>query len=141
MSKPSYGRSALLTALRRRCGQRSTCHEQVEHHEMSEMLMTEVAVGDEVRVHFHPPGPWTSFFEGVVRRVNVTAPEGGFFVVEVGHEVILDREHRVRPGFHDYVRYECRNDFPGRIEILSAAAREVEREAVSDPVGTEPPEE
>jgi hypothetical protein len=86
---------------------------------MIEVVATEVAVGDQVRVHFHPPGRMKSFSEDVVRKVDVTTQEGRFFVVEVTHEVILDRKHRIRPGFHDYVRYEDRNDFPGRIEILS----------------------
>ncbi|MBO1906338.1 hypothetical protein KHP60_14250 [Microvirga sp. 3-52] len=80
-----------------------------------------IAVGDEVRVHLHPAGPWKSFSEGVVRRVDVTTPEGRFFVLEVKSEVLLDQPHRIRPDFHDYVEYECRNDFPGRIEVLSAA--------------------
>ena len=84
---------------------------------MSEILPIKIEVGDQVRVHFHPPGPMKSFSEGVVRRVDVTAPEGRFFVVEVTHEVILDREHRLRPGFQDYVRYECQSDFPGRVEV------------------------
>ena len=101
---------------------------------MSEGIATDVAVGDKVRVHFHPPNPMQSFCEGVVSRVDVTAPEGRFFVVEVTHEIILDQEHRVRPGFQDYVRYECRNDFPGRIEILSTA----EQTAVSEPLPTVP---
>jgi hypothetical protein len=86
---------------------------------MSETLPMKIGVGDQVRVHFHPPGPMKSFSEGVVRRVDVTAPQGRFFVVEVTHEVILDREHRLRPGFQDYVRYECQSDFPGRVEVLS----------------------
>ncbi len=107
---------------------------------MDEVATTEVAVGGEVRVHFHPPGPWTSFFEGVVRRVDVAAPEGRFFVVEVRHEVILDREHRVKPGFQDYVRYEDRNDFPGRIEILSTPAQE-EREPAPVQTAVQPLEE
>lgn len=96
---------------------------------MSETLAMKIAVGDEVRVHFHPPGSMRSFSEGVVTRVDVTTREGRFFVVHVRHEVILDREHRMRPGFQDYVRYECWNDFPGRIEVLSATKRDVEREA------------
>jgi hypothetical protein len=95
---------------------------------MSEVVTTEIAVGDQVRVHFHPPGPWKSFSEGVVRRVDVVTQAGRFFVLEVAHEVILDREHRIRPNFQDYVRYECRNDFPGRIEILSTAEQDVERD-------------
>ena len=48
-------------------------------------------MGDEVRVHFHPPGPWKSFCEGVVSRVDVPTPEGRFFVLEVRNEVILDQ--------------------------------------------------
>ena len=87
-----------------------------------------IVVGDKVRVHLHPPGPMKSFSEGVVRRVDVSTPEGRFLVVEVTHEVILDQEHRIWPGFQDYVRYECRNDFPGRIEILSGTAQEAVRE-------------
>jgi hypothetical protein len=91
-----------------------------------------IAVGDEVRVHFHPSAPWKSFSEGVVRRVDVTTEAGRFFVLEVAHEVILDREHRIRPKFQDYVSYECQNDFPGRIERLSAKAQDVEREPAPD---------
>jgi hypothetical protein len=37
---------------------------------MPEVVATEVAVGDKVRVHFHPPNPMQSFCEGVVRRVR-----------------------------------------------------------------------
>jgi hypothetical protein len=88
---------------------------------VSEVVTTEIAVGDQVRVHFHPPGPMRSYSEGVVRRVDVKTPAGHFFVLEVAHEVILDREHRTRPAFQDFVRYECRNGFPGRIEILPTA--------------------
>jgi len=69
-----------------------------------------------------------SFSEGVVRRVDVATPEGRFFVVEVTHEVILNQEHRIRPGFQDYVCYECQNDFPGRIERLAATKQVVGRE-------------
>ena len=74
---------------------------------MAEVVTTEVAIGDKVRVQFHPPNPMRSFCEGIVSRVDVASPEGRFFVMEVTHEVILDREHRIRPGFQDYVRYEC----------------------------------
>jgi hypothetical protein len=105
---------------------------------MSETLAMKIAVGDEVRVHFHPPGPMQSFSEGVVTRVDVTTREGRFFVVHVRHEVILDREHRIRPGFQDYVRYECWNDFPGRIEVLPAIAQGVERERAPDPMSVKP---
>ncbi|EIM30841.1 hypothetical protein [Microvirga lotononidis] len=93
---------------------------------MSETLPMKIAVGDEVRVHFHPPGSWKSFSEGVVRRVDVTTPEGRFFVLEVRNEVLLDRPHRIRPDFHDYVPYEGRSDFPGRIEVLTPAAQYLE---------------
>ena len=76
----------------------------------------------------------------MVSRVDVTTPEGRFFVVEVTHEVLLDREHRIRRGFPDFVRYECRNDFPGRIEVLSAAA-DIEQEPEFDLTVMDPPEE
>jgi hypothetical protein len=108
---------------------------------MSEEVTTEIAVGDQVRVHFHPPGPWTSFSEGVVRRVDVTTQAGRFFVLEVQNEVLLDQPHRIRPGFPDYVLYECRNDFPGRIELLSTAERDGETSHASDLIMTELPEE
>ena len=108
---------------------------------MAEVVRTEVAVGDEVRVHFHPPGRMKSSFEGVVRRVDVASSEGRFFVVEVTYEVILDREHRVRPGFQDYVRYDDRNDFLGRIEILSTATQDGEAEPAPVQTAVQPPEE
>ncbi|MBM1171651.1 hypothetical protein [Microvirga arabica] len=91
-----------------------------------------IAVGDQVRVHFHPPGSMRSFCEGVVSRVDVTTREGRFFVVDVIHEVILDREHSIRRGFQDFVRYDCPSDFPGRIEVLSTA----EQTMVSEPLPT-----
>jgi hypothetical protein len=108
---------------------------------MDEVAATEVAVGDEVRVHFHPPGPMKSFFEGVVRRAELAGSEGRFFTVEVTYEVILDREHRIRPGFHDYVRYECPSDFPGRIEILSTTTQDREAEPAPVHEAVLPPEE
>jgi hypothetical protein len=79
-----------------------------------------------------------SFFEGVVTRIDVPAADGRVFVVRVTHEVILDREHRIRPGFHDYVRYTCPNDFPGRIEVISATAQALEREPTPDPTSVKP---
>ena len=99
-----------------------------------------IAMGDEVRVHFHPPGAIRSYCEGVVSRVDVTTPEGRFFVVEVTHEVLLDREHRIRRGFPDFVRYECRNRFSRWIEVLSAAA-DIEQEPVFDLTVMDPREE
>jgi hypothetical protein len=108
---------------------------------MAEAVATGIAVGDQVRVHFHPPYPMQSFCEGTVSRVDVSAPQGRFFVVDVTHEIILDREHPVRRGFQDFVRYECPNDFPSRIEILSTAAQDVERSTTVDLLSEEPPEE
>jgi len=99
-----------------------------------------IAVGDEVRVHFHPPGSMQSFFEGVVARVDLKTPHGRFFVVDVRHEVILDRENRIRSGFKDFVRYECRNDFPSRIEILSTIDQDVRAEPAPTPTAVEAPE-
>jgi hypothetical protein len=108
---------------------------------MSDALMMKIAVGDEVRVHFHPPGSMKSFSEGVVKRVDVTTEEGRFFVMEVTHEVILDREHRIKPGFQDYVRYEGQNDFPGPVEILSTAEQGgMENDAPSRGIGLKPGE-
>lgn len=106
---------------------------------MSETLPMKIAVGDEVRVHFHPPGSWKSFSEGVVRRVDVNTPDGRFFVLEVRNEVLLDRPHRIRPDFHDYVPYEGRNDFPGRIEVLTSAAHDLETEPGSTPISVDTP--
>ncbi len=100
-----------------------------------------IAVGDEVRVHFHPPGQMTSFVEGVVSRVDVALPQGRLFVVDVTHEVILDRAHPIRSGFQDYVRYECQDDFPGRIEVLSTTKQDVAMESPPVPIAYETPEE
>lgn len=105
---------------------------------MLDVTARQIAVGDKVRVHFHPPGSIRSFCEGVVSRVDVTTREGRFFAMEVEHEVILDREHHIRPGFHDYVRYNCPNDFPGRIEVLSTAEQELKSEPAPDPMSVKP---
>ena len=72
---------------------------------MSEAKTARLAIGDEVRVHFHPPGTWKSFSEGLVRRVDVTTQAGRFFVLEVRNEILLDQPHRIRSNFHDYVQY------------------------------------
>jgi hypothetical protein len=99
---------------------------------MPETSVMRIVIGDQVRVHFHPPYPMQSFCEGTVSRVDVTTREGRFFVVDVNHEVILDREHPIRRGFQDFVRYACPSDFPGRIEVLSTA----EQTRVSEPLPT-----
>jgi hypothetical protein len=101
---------------------------------MAETSVLKIAIGDQVRVHFHPPYPMQSFCEGMVSRIDVTTREGRFFVVDVAHEVILDREHPIRRGFQDFIRYGCPNDFPGRIEVLSTA----EQTTVSEPLPTAP---
>jgi hypothetical protein len=101
---------------------------------MAETSVMKIAVGDQVRVHFHPPNPMRSFCEGTVSRVDVRAPGGRFFVIDVTHEVILDRKHPIRRGFQDFVSYECQNDFPGRVEVLSTA----EQAMVSEPLPTAP---
>jgi hypothetical protein len=107
---------------------------------MSETSSMKIAAGDKVRVHFHPPGPWKSFSEGVVRRVDVTTSEGRFFVLEVQNEVLLYQPHRIRPDFHDYVRYEDRNDFPGRIEVLSENTKEADESSVVNSMPHHQPE-
>jgi hypothetical protein len=101
---------------------------------MPKVAELKIEVGAEVRVHFHPPYPMQSFCEGTVSRVDVTTRDGRFFVVDVTHEVILDREHPIRRGFQDFVRYDCPNDFPGRIEVLSTA----EQTIASEPLPTTP---
>jgi hypothetical protein len=45
-----------------------------------------IAVGDEVRIHYHPPGSTKSFVEGVVSRVDVTTLRGRVFVVDVTYD-------------------------------------------------------
>ena len=65
---------------------------------------------------------------------------GRFFVVKVTHEVILDREHRIKPSLQDYVRYECRNDFPGRVEVLPLTEQEVLSEPAPLPTAAPTPE-
>jgi hypothetical protein len=94
-----------------------------------------IDIGDEVRVHYHPPGPTKSFVEGVVSRTDVTTLRGRVFVLDVTYDVILDREQPIKPGYRNYVLYERWEDFPGRIEMLSQAEREPtpEPEPEADP--------
>jgi hypothetical protein len=106
-----------------------------------------VSIGDEVRVHYHPPALTKSFAEGVVSRVDVTTLRGRVFVVDVTYDVVHDREQPIKPGYRNYVLYERWEDFPGRIEMLSQverdpgpepeanpeADREVARDSVSEP--------
>ncbi|KLK92591.1 hypothetical protein AA309_12845 [Microvirga vignae] len=98
---------------------------------MSEKLLMQIAVGDEVRVHFHPPVPMKSFVEGAVSRIDETVSQGPMIVVDVTHQVILDREAPIRRGHQDYILYERWNDFPEQIEVLSTR-KEVDRASTPD---------
>ena len=72
--------------------------------------------------------------------MDVTTQAGRFFVLEVRNEILLDQPHRIRSNFHDYVQYECRNDFPGRIEILATVEQDGEREPASAPLSVKAPD-
>ena len=85
-----------------------------------------VAVGDELRVHYHPPGMRQSFAEGVVSRLEVTTLRGRGFFIDLTREVILGREQVVKSGYQNFVLYERPDDFPNRIEMLSQAEQPVE---------------
>lgn len=101
---------------------------------MSEVPSKKIAVGDVVRVHFHPPVPMKSFVEGAVSRIDEAVPQGSLIVVDVTHQVILDKETPIRRGHQDYILCERWNDFPEQIEVLSTATREVERASTPDQV-------
>jgi hypothetical protein len=100
---------------------------------MGDVSAMKVTVGDKVRVHYHPPGQRMSFIEGVVSRVDVTTRRGRVFVVDVTTDVILGREHSVRPGYQHYVLYERSDEFAGRIEMLSRAHHRSEPEVIPEP--------
>ena len=100
---------------------------------MAEGSVPKVRAGDEVRVHYHPPGRVRSFVEGVVRRTEVSTLRGRVFVVEVTYEVVLDREQPVKPGYRNYVLYDRWEEFPGRIEILTEAERTDKTGFTSEP--------
>jgi hypothetical protein len=101
-----------------------------------------IAVGDEVRVYYHPPGPRQSFVEGVVSRIEVSTLRGRVFVVDATYEVILDREQPIKDGYQNYVLYERWEEFPGRIEVLSEAQQEPGRtpDHGQEPEGEHQPE-
>ncbi len=88
---------------------------------MSEPTAANVQVGDEVRVHFHPPIPAKSFIEGMVTRVDETFPHGPLVVVDVTHQVILGRDAPLRLGHQEYILSECWKDFSGQIEVLTTS--------------------
>jgi hypothetical protein len=89
-----------------------------------------IAVGDVVRIHYHPPGQTKSFVEGKVSRADVITELGRMFVIDVTSDVIYDREQPFRPGYQDYILYQPRQDFPGRIELLPQT-EEAEPERIS----------
>jgi len=96
-----------------------------------------IAIGDVVRVHYHPPGRAKSFIEGTVCRVDVTTHLGRGFFIDVANEVFLDRAKPIKPGTQSYVFYERREDFPGRIEALSQTKQEGGAATTPEP-GKEP---
>ncbi len=99
-----------------------------------------ITEGDEVRVHYHPPGRVRSFVEGVIRRTDVSTLRGRVFVVDVTCEMVLDREQPVKPGYQNYVLYDRWEEFPGRIEILTEAKRVDETKSTSEPESKPPTE-
>ena len=50
---------------------------------MTEVSALRITEGDEVRVHYHPPGHVMSFVEGVISQTEVSTLRGRVFVVEV----------------------------------------------------------
>jgi hypothetical protein len=96
-----------------------------------------IAVGDQVRVHHHPPGLRHSFAEGVVRQVDVTTLRGRGFVVGTTREVILGRERTIGSDDRHFALYEHHADFPGRIEMLSRAEQPVRLPEGETPLETD----
>jgi hypothetical protein len=92
-----------------------------------------IAVGDDVRVHFHPPFPVKSFVEGMVTRIDETVPLGPLIVVDVTQQVILGKVSPIRHGHQEYILSARWQDFDSHIEILHPAAQKSE-EPVSDVV-------
>ena len=99
-----------------------------------------INAGDEVRVHYHPPGRVRSFVEGVVRRTDVSTLRGRVFVVDVTSEVVLDREQPVKSGYQNYVLYDRWEEFAGRIEVLSEAEGVDEAQSTTVPEAKTLPE-
>ena len=91
-----------------------------------------LAIGDKVRVHYHPANPKQSYVEGVVSRIEVPTLRGLVFVITVTYEMVFDREQPISPTYQNYVLYERRDEFPGRIEVLSRA--EMEPPSRSEPL-------
>src|SRR4051794_13932529 len=97
---------------------------------MSDLSSIKIAVGDEVRVHFHPPFPMRSFIEGVVSRIDETVPQGPLIVVDVTRQILLDREVPIRRGHQDFILHERWNCFPEWIEVHPAREPELAREFI-----------
>jgi hypothetical protein len=93
---------------------------------MADGSPSRVKAGDEVRVHYHPPGQVVSFVEGIVSRVNVVTTRGPGFLINITCDVFLGREQPVKPGYEHYVLYNQLEDFPEKVEVLSRAQRELE---------------
>jgi hypothetical protein len=106
---------------------------------MSEISSITIAVGDDVRAHFHPPFPEKSFIEGTVIRIDETFPDGPLIVVDVSHQVILGNPAPVRRGHQEYIMSKRWNDFPEQIEVLYKAA-DPGPEGSPDPVDQDVPE-
>ena len=93
---------------------------------MADGSAVKVRAGDEVRVHYHPPGQVMSFVEGVVSRANVTTTRGPGFLIDISRDVFLGREQPVKPGYEHYVLYEQLENFPEKVEVLPQVQREPE---------------
>ncbi len=96
---------------------------------MADASVLRITEGDEVRVHYHPPGHVMSFVEGMVRWVDVTTTGGGGFLIDITRDVLLGQEQPVTTSFQHYVPLKRLDDFPGRIEVLSWAERQFETQA------------
>lgn len=57
-----------------------------------------IAVGAEVRVHYHPPGLRQSFAEGTVSQAEMITLRGRGILIDTAREVILGRERAVKSG-------------------------------------------
>jgi hypothetical protein len=69
------------------------------------MAEVKIAVGDEVRVHFHAPGAMRSYCEGVVHRMDVAMPEGALRSGAMAHVPSL------REPQPEALRHELRERF------------------------------
>ncbi|GEO19365.1 hypothetical protein MAE02_70610 [Microvirga aerophila] len=63
---------------------------------------------------------------------------GRMFVIDVTSDIIYDREQPFRPGYQDYILYEPRQDFLGRIELLPRTEEAKPKDVAGSPSGLEP---